>query len=62
MWHAWGRGEAFTRFWLRGPMGRDHWEDLGVGDGYIKTDLREIVIGGVTGFSWFRIESSGGIL
>jgi hypothetical protein len=23
-------GEVFTRFWLGGPMVRDHWEDLGV--------------------------------
>jgi hypothetical protein len=26
-----GRGEVFTVFWLGGPKGRDHWEDLGVG-------------------------------
>jgi hypothetical protein len=26
-----GRGEVFTGFWLRGPKGKDHWEDLGVG-------------------------------
>jgi hypothetical protein len=24
------RGEMFTGFWLGGPEGRDHWEDLGV--------------------------------
>jgi hypothetical protein len=30
MWHAWGKGEVFTGFWLGGPKGRDHWEDLGV--------------------------------
>jgi hypothetical protein len=30
MWHAWGRGEVFTGFWLGGPNGRDHWEDLGI--------------------------------
>jgi len=22
---------VFTGFWLTGPKGRDHWEDLGVG-------------------------------
>jgi hypothetical protein len=32
MWHAWGRGDLFTGFWLGGPKGRDHWEDLGVGE------------------------------
>jgi hypothetical protein len=31
MWHAWGRGEAFTGFWLGGPYVRDQWEDLDVG-------------------------------
>jgi hypothetical protein len=31
MWHAWGRGEVFTGFWLGSPKARDHWEDLGVG-------------------------------
>jgi hypothetical protein len=29
MWHAWGRGEVFTGFWLGGPEGRTRrrWED-----------------------------------
>jgi hypothetical protein len=47
MWHAWGRGEVFTGFWLgvpkvKRPLGRPRrrWEDN------IKLDLREIVIGG----------------
>jgi hypothetical protein len=31
MWHAWGRGEVCTGFWLGGPKVRDHSEDLGVG-------------------------------
>jgi hypothetical protein len=31
MWHAWGRGEVLTGFWLGGPKARDQWEDLGVG-------------------------------
>jgi hypothetical protein len=31
MWHAWGRGEMFTGFFLGGPKVRDNWEDLGVG-------------------------------
>jgi hypothetical protein len=26
-----GMGEAFTGFWLGGPKGRNHWEDLGIG-------------------------------
>jgi len=31
IWHAWGRGDVFTGFWLGGLKGRDHREDLGVG-------------------------------
>jgi hypothetical protein len=26
-----GEEQVFTGFWLGGPEGRDHWEDLGVG-------------------------------
>jgi hypothetical protein len=29
--HVARMGEVFTGFWLGGPKGRDHWEDLGVG-------------------------------
>jgi hypothetical protein len=25
-------GEGFTGFWLGGPKGRDHWEDLDIGE------------------------------
>jgi hypothetical protein len=32
MWHAWGRGEVFTLFWLGSPNIRDNWKDLGVGE------------------------------
>jgi hypothetical protein len=47
MWHAWGRGEVFTGFWLGGPKARDHWEDLGVGGRInIEFDLREKEIDG----------------
>jgi len=30
MWHAQRRG-VFIGFWLGGPKGRDHWEELDVG-------------------------------
>jgi hypothetical protein len=30
MWFAWGRGELFTEFRLRGPLVRGHCEELGV--------------------------------
>jgi hypothetical protein len=45
-------GEVFTGFWLGGPKGRDHWEDLGVGGGNIKMDLREI---GIDGANWIQL-------
>jgi hypothetical protein len=31
MWHAWGRGDVFTGFWLGVPKARGHWKDLSVG-------------------------------
>jgi hypothetical protein len=34
MWHAWGRGEVFTGFWLGGLKVRVQCEDLGI-DGRI---------------------------
>jgi hypothetical protein len=62
MWHAWGRVEVFTGFWLGGPKVRDHWEDLGVGG---RITLRWTLgrYGMVrTGFGWLRIVSNGGLL
>jgi hypothetical protein len=51
MWYAWGRGEVFTGFWLGGPKGRDHWEDLRRRwEDNIKMDLREV---GIDGANWF---------
>jgi hypothetical protein len=46
MWHALGRREVFTGFWLGGLKGRNHWEDN------IKMDLREIVFSGV---NWIQL-------
>jgi hypothetical protein len=43
-------------------MGRDHWEDLGIGGHNIKTDLRET---GINGTNWIRLAQvrySGGLL
>jgi hypothetical protein len=53
-WYAWGRGEVFTGFWLGGPKLRDHWEDLGVGEGKknIKLDLKEM---GTRGANWIQL-------
>jgi hypothetical protein len=63
MWHAWGRGEVFTGFWLGGPKGRDHWQDLSVGG---KITLRQTLerqgLMGRTGFGWLRTGLSGGLL
>jgi hypothetical protein len=44
MWHAWGRGEVFTGFWLGRP--RRRWEDN------IKVDLREI---GIDEANWIQL-------
>jgi hypothetical protein len=52
MWHAWGKGKVFTRFWLEGPKVRDHWEDLGVGGRMTKMDLRGL---GIDGEKWIRM-------
>jgi hypothetical protein len=52
MWHAWGRGEVFTGFWLGGPkvrpLGRPRcrWKDN------VKMDLREIEINGA---NWIQL-------
>jgi hypothetical protein len=55
MWHAWGRGQVLTGFWLgvRRPEGkrllgraRHRWEDN------IKMDLREI---GIDGANWIQL-------
>jgi hypothetical protein len=40
---------VFTGFWLGGPKGTDHWEDIGVG-GRIK--LRET---GIDGVNWIQL-------
>jgi hypothetical protein len=61
MWHAWRKGEVFTGFWLGGPKGADHWEDLGVGGRItLRWTLGRQGSMGRTGFGWLRIESSGG--
>jgi hypothetical protein len=63
MWHAWGRREVFTGFWLGGPKVRDHWKDLGVGERITlrRTSGRKGSTGR-TGFGWLIIGSSGGLL
>jgi hypothetical protein len=50
MWHAWGKGEVFTGFWLGGPKGRDHWKNLEVGRRIM--DLKEI---GFDEANWIRL-------
>jgi hypothetical protein len=58
-----GRGEVLTGFYFGGPMGRDHWEDLGVGGRItLRWTLRRWASMGRTGFGWLRIGSGGGLL
>jgi hypothetical protein len=45
MWHAWGRGEVFTGFWL--GRSRHRWEDN------IKMHIKEI---GINGVNWIRLD------
>jgi hypothetical protein len=54
---------VFTGFWLGGLKGRDHWEDLGVGERItLRWHLGRYGSIGLTGFNWLRIGSSGGLL
>jgi hypothetical protein len=53
MWHAWGRGEVFTGFWLGGLKVRDHWQDLGIGGRItLRWTLRDI---GINGANWIQL-------
>jgi hypothetical protein len=55
------RGEVFIVFWLEGPKGRDHWEDLGVsGRITLRWTLGRQGSMGLTGFIWLGIGSSDG--
>jgi hypothetical protein len=63
MWHVWGRREVHTGFWWGDPSEGDHLGDPGV-DGRIilrwifgKWDGRTL-----TGLSWLRIGTGGGLL
>jgi hypothetical protein len=63
MWHAWGRGEVFTGFWVGRPEGK---RPLGRPkhrlEDNIKMDLKEI---GIDGANWIQLaqdRSSGGLL
>jgi hypothetical protein len=63
MWHAWGRGEMFTWFWLGDPKVRRHLEDLGVGGSItLGWTLGRSGSMGRTGFGWIMIGSSSGLL
>jgi hypothetical protein len=63
MWHAGGRGEIFTGFWLGDPNVRDHWEDLSAGGRItLRWTLGRQGLMGRNEFSWLRIGSSGGLV
>jgi hypothetical protein len=58
-----GKGRGVYRFWLGGPMGRDHWSDLGVGGRItLNWTLGRYGSMGRTGFACLRVESNGGLL
>jgi hypothetical protein len=57
----WAGHVAHRGFWLGGPKGRDHWEDLGVGARItLRWTLGRQESMGRTGFSWLRIGSLTG--
>jgi hypothetical protein len=63
MWHAWGRVKVFTGFLLGGLKVRDHWENLSIGGRItLRWTLARYGSIGRTGFGWFGIGSSGGLL
>ena len=59
----WGKGEAYTEFWLGNLRERDHLGDPGLG---VKIILRWIFrkrnVAVWTGWSWLRIATGGGHL
>jgi hypothetical protein len=58
-----GRGEVLTEFWLGGPKGRDHWEDLGIGARItLRWTFGKRGSMGRIRFGWLRIGSSGRLL
>jgi hypothetical protein len=53
----------FTGFWLGGPKGRDHRDELGVGGKItLRWTLGRLGSMGQTEFGWLRIGSGGGLL
>jgi hypothetical protein len=60
MWHAWERGETCTGFLWETQKEKSRLKDQGV-DG-MKTDLRGLVEGVWSGFTWLRIGTAGGML
>jgi hypothetical protein len=52
MWHAWGRGEVFTGFWLGGPKVRELGRPRPRREDNIKMDLREL---GIDGANWIQL-------
>ena len=61
MWRLWGRGEAYSVFWLGNLKERNHLGDRGV-DGRIilRWIFRKWDVGIWTGSSWLRLGTGGG--
>ena len=58
MKHVGGRGEAYTGFWWRNLMERDHLEDSGVvGRIILRWVFRKWDVGAWTGSIWLRIRT-----
>jgi hypothetical protein len=63
MWHAWGRREKYTRFWLESLKERAHLEDQGT-DGRMGSEWLLGRLAGLVwiGFNWLRIGADGELL
>jgi hypothetical protein len=64
MWHAWERGETCTGFSWESQKEKDHWQDQGV-DGRMGSQwtLQRLAGEGVlSGFTWVRMRTVGGLL
>ena len=58
MWHAWGRREINTAFWLENLTERDCLEDLCIGKRILQLILKKYVGRSWTGFIWLRTETN----
>jgi hypothetical protein len=62
MWHAWEREETCTGFGCESPKEKYHLEDRGVDGRMVSKWTLGRLVWGVSGFTWLRIGTIGGLL